>query len=407
MKTLDVAEIRKDFPILQQQVYKRPLVYFDNAATTQRPVQVTQTIVDYNNTYNSNIHRGVHYLSQRATQLFEETRMAVRDFINAQNSCEIIFTRGTTESINLVASSFGKAFVNQGDEIIVSEMEHHSNIVPWQLMCEERGAVLKVIPFSEEGLLDLDAFRRLLSPRTRLVAVAHASNALGSINDLKTIIEQAHQQGAAVLVDGAQAISHLKVDVQALDCDFYCFSGHKMYAPMGIGVMFGKQKWLEQMPPYQGGGEMIKTVTFAKTTYNELPFKFEAGTPNVGDALALRTAIDYMQRIGLEAIAEHEQALLRLATRELTQLGWVRIIGQAANKTALISFLIDGVHPYDAGVIIDQLGVAVRTGHHCAQPVMDHYNIPGTIRASFAIYNTEEEVYRLIEAVKQAQKMLH
>lgn len=407
MKTLDVAEIRKDFPILQQQVYKRPLVYFDNAATTQRPVQVTQTIVDYNNTYNSNIHRGVHYLSQRATQLFEETRMAVRDFINAQNSCEIIFTRGTTESINLVASSFGKAFVNQGDEIIVSEMEHHSNIVPWQLMCEERGAVLKVIPFSEEGLLDLDAFRRLLSPRTRLVAVAHASNALGTINDLKTIIEQAHQQGAAVLVDGAQAISHLKVDVQALDCDFYCFSGHKMYAPMGIGVMFGKQKWLEQMPPYQGGGEMIKTVTFAKTTYNELPFKFEAGTPNVGDALALRTAIDYMQRLGLEAIAEHEQALLRLATRELTQLGWVRIIGQAANKTALISFLIDGVHPYDAGVIIDQLGVAVRTGHHCAQPVMDHYNIPGTIRASFAIYNTEEEVYRLIEAVKQAQKMLH
>lgn len=407
MKTLDVAEIRKDFPILQQQVYKRPLVYFDNAATTQRPVQVTQTIVDYNNTYNSNIHRGVHYLSQRATQLFEETRMAVRDFINAQNSCEIIFTRGTTESINLVASSFGKAFVNQGDEIIVSEMEHHSNIVPWQLMCEERGAVLKVIPFNEEGLLDLDAFRRLLSPRTRLVAVAHASNALGTINDLKTIIEQAHQQGASVLVDGAQAISHLKVDVQALDCDFYCFSGHKMYAPMGIGVMYGKQKWLEQMPPYQGGGEMIKTVTFAKTTYNELPFKFEAGTPNVGDALALRTAIDYMQRLGLEAIAEHEQALLRLATRELTQLGWVRIIGQAANKTALISFLIDGVHPYDAGVIIDQLGVAVRTGHHCAQPVMDHYNIPGTIRASFAIYNTEEEVYRLIEAVKQAQKMLH
>ena len=407
MKTLDVAEIRKDFPILQQQVYKRPLVYFDNAATTQRPVQVTQTIVDYNNTYNSNIHRGVHYLSQRATQLFEETRMAVRDFINAQNSCEIIFTRGTTESINLVASSFGKAFVKQGDEIIVSEMEHHSNIVPWQLMCEERGAVLKVIPFNEEGLLDLEAFRRLLSPRTRLVAVAHASNALGTINDLKTIIEQAHQQGAAVLVDGAQAISHLKVDVQALDCDFYCFSGHKMYAPMGIGVMYGKQKWLEQMPPYQGGGEMIKTVTFAKTTYNELPFKFEAGTPNVGDALALRTAIDYMQRLGLEAIAEHEQALLRLATRELTQLGWVRIIGQAANKTALISFLIDGVHPYDAGVIIDQLGVAVRTGHHCAQPVMDHYNIPGTIRASFAIYNTEEEVYRLIEAVKQAQKMLH
>jgi len=402
---LDINKIRKDFPILQQQVYGKPLAYFDNAATTQKPQCVIDAIVKYYTEENSNIHRGVHFLSQKATLAFENARETVQKFINAQHAHEIIFTRGTTESINLVASSFGKKFIGKGDEVIISAMEHHSNIVPWQMICEEKQAVLKVIPFHKNGELDIDAFEKLLSEKTKIIAITHVSNALGTINPIKEIIKKAHERNIPVLIDGAQGIAHSKVDVQDLDCDFYCFSGHKVYAPMGVGVLYGKEKWLNAMPPYQGGGEMIETVTFDKTTYNELPFKFEAGTPNVGDVLGLAVALQYVEAIGIDNIAMYENELLEYATNELSKIGGIQIIGTATHKASVLSFLIDNIHPYDAGTIIDRFGVAVRTGHHCAQPVMDILEIPGTIRASFAFYNTKEEIDVLITAVKKVKEM--
>lgn len=397
---------REDFPILDQQIYNRPLVYLDNAATTQKPKCVIEALSDYYLTLNSNIHRGVHYLSQQATEAFEAARRRVQSFINALHSEEVVFARGATEAINLVASSFGRRFLTEGDEVLISEMEHHSNIVPWQLICEEKKAHLRVIPFDENGVLDMAAYERLLTDKTRIVAVTHVSNTLGTVNPIGEIVNIAHQRNIPVMVDGAQAVSHLKVDVQQLDCDFYCFSGHKMYAPMGIGVMYGKKRWLEEMPPYQGGGEMIKQVTFEKTTYNELPFKFEAGTPAVGDVIGLHRAIDYIEQVGMQNIADYEHELLQLATRQLLQIPGLHIVGNAPTKSAIVSFILDGIHPYDAGMIIDKLGVAVRTGHHCTQPIMDKLHIPGTIRASFALYNTPEEVEALCEAVRKAQSML-
>ena len=402
---LDSNKIRADFPILQQKVHGKPLVYFDNAATNQKPQCVIDTIANYYSNENSNIHRGVHSLSQKATLAFENARETVKNFINANSSSEIIFTRGTTESINLVAQSFGKKFINQGDEVIISAMEHHSNIVPWQMICEEKGAILKVIPFFENGELNMKAFEDLLSEKTKIIAVTHVSNALGTINPIKEIITKAHEYNIPVLIDGAQGIAHSPVDVQDLDCDFYCFSGHKIYAPMGIGVLYGKAKWLDAMPPYHGGGEMIKVVTFEKTTYNDLPFKFEAGTPNVGDALALETALNYVSELGIENISKYEDDLLQYATNEVSKIDGIRIYGTAKHKSAVLSFLIGNIHPFDAGTIIDHFGVAVRTGHHCAQPLMDIYKIQGTIRASFAFYNTKAEIDVLITAVKKVKEM--
>ncbi len=403
---MNINEIRKQFQILNTEVYGKPLVYFDNAATTQKPDCVIDTLSDYYRTLNSNIHRGVHYLSATATEAYEQTREKVRSFVNAGKKHEIVFTRGTTESINLVASSFGKAFLRPGDEVVISGMEHHSNIVPWQLACEQYGASLRVIPFSDQGVLDLETFRTLVNAKTRIVAVNHVSNTLGTINPIKEIIDYAHSQGVPVLIDGAQGISHIKVDVQALDCDFYCFSGHKMYAPMGVGILYGKEEWLEKLPPYQGGGEMIRDVSFERTTYNDLPFKFEAGTPSVGDALALKTAIEFMQGIGVEEIAEYETGLLNYATERLLSCEGIRIIGRAPAKTSVISFLIGDSHPYDVGTLLDKLGIAVRTGHHCTQPIMDRYGIPGTVRASFAVYNTKEEIDAFVAAVQRIAPML-
>jgi len=397
---------REDFKILDQKIYGRPLAYLDNAATTQKPQVVIDTLKAYYETINSNIHRGVHYLSQRATDEFEAAREAVRRFINARHAYEIVFTRGATDSMNLVAASFGRTFLHEGDEIIVSEMEHHANIVPWQFLCEDRGCVLKVLPFNEMGELCVEQLDQLITPKTKMVAVTHVSNSLGTVNPVKEIVEIAHKKGVPVLLDGAQAVSHCKVDVQALDCDFYCFSGHKMYAPMGIGVMYGKEEWLNKMKPYQGGGEMIKQVTFAKTTYNDLPFKFEAGTPSVGDAMGLKTAIEYMENIGIENIAAYEKELLDYAEERLSSIEGLRIYGQAAQKAAIVSFNIDKIHPSDIGAIIDKLGVAVRTGHHCTQPIMDHFRIPGTVRASFALYNDKKEIDDLYEAVYRAKNML-
>lgn len=397
---------REDFKILEQSINKRPLVYLDNAATTQKPECVINAISEYYRTINSNIHRGVHHLSQLATTRFEEARESVRRYINAEHCHEVIFTRGATESINLIANSFCRAFLQAGDEVIVSEMEHHANIVPWQIACEIAGARLKVLPFDDNGVLMLEKLEELITPKTKIISVAHISNSLGTINPIAEIIRTAHAHQIPVMIDGAQAVSHEKVDVQQLDCDFYCFSGHKMYAPMGIGVVYGKEKWLNAMPPYQGGGEMIQQVTFEKTTYNELPFKFEAGTPAVSDVIGLQTAIQYIEEIGVENILQHEQKLLQYTTQQLSTIEGIRIYGTAPQKAAIISFNLEKIHPYDAGVIIDHMGVAVRTGHHCTQPVMQHFQIPGTIRASFALYNTEEEVDRLIEAVKRAQMML-
>ena len=397
---------RGDFKILDQKIYGRPLVYLDNAATTQKPQVVIDTLKAYYETINSNIHRGVHYLSQRATDEFEAAREAVRRFINARHAYEIIFTRGATDSMNLVAASFGRTFLHEGDEIVVSEMEHHANIVPWQFLCEDRGCVLKVLHFNEKGELCLEQLDQLITPKTKIVAVTHVSNSLGTVNPVKPIVEIAHKKGVPVLLDGAQAVSHCKVDVQALDCEFYCFSGHKMYAPMGIGVMYGKEEWLNKMQPYQGGGEMIKQVTFAKTTYNDLPFKFEAGTPSVGDAMGLKAAVEYMENIGIENIAAYEKELLDYAEERLSSIEGLRIYGQAAQKAAIVSFNIDKIHPSDIGAIIDKLGVAVRTGHHCTQPIMDHFGIPGTVRASFALYNDKKEIDDLYEAVYRAKNML-
>ena len=395
-------DIRSQFPILDQRVHGRPLVYLDNAATTQKPLRVINALDSYYRALNSNIHRGAHYLATEATERYEVVRRQVQAFIHARHHHEIVFTRGTTESINLVASSFSRRFFTGSDEVIVSGMEHHSNIVPWQLA----GASLRPIPFSDEGILDLDAFENLFSPKTRIVAVNHVSNTLGTVNPVADIIRIAHNHGVPVLVDGAQAISHLAVDVQALDCDFYCFSGHKMYGPMGVGVMYGREELLNEMPPYQGGGEMIENVTFENTTYNALPFKFEAGTPSVGDVIGLGEAIAFMQEVGVGNIASHEDHLLRYATSLLSQLPGIRFFGTAPKKTSVISFLLGDAHPYDVGTLIDQLGVAVRTGHHCTQPIMDRYGIPGTVRASFAVYNNTEEVDMLVDALKRIMPML-
>ena len=395
-----------DFPILDTQVYNHRLVYLDNAATTQKPRAVIETLTNYYLTLNSNIHRGAHYLAAQATERYEGVRRQVQAFINARSSNEIVFTRGTTESINLVASSFGRGFLKAGDEVIVSGMEHHSNIVPWQLACELAGASLRVIPFSDEGVLDLDAYRALFTARTRIVACTHVSNTLGTINPVREIVDIAHSHGVPVLIDGAQAVAHMKVDVQQIGCDFYCFSGHKMYAPMGVGVMYGREELLSQLPPYQGGGEMIKDVTFERTTYNELPFRFEAGTPSVGDVLGLGAAIDFMQEQGVEHIAHHEDELLHYATERLLTIPDMRLFGTAPHKAGVISFLIGEAHPYDVGTLLDKLGVAVRTGHHCTQPIMDRYGIPGTVRASFACYTTHDDVDALVAALNRIAPML-
>lgn len=402
----DVENIRKDFPILQTTVNGKPLVYLDNGATAQKPSAVTNAIVEYYNGYNANIHRGVHHLSQVATDAHEHAREKIRAFINAAKAHEIIFTRGTTESINLVASSYGKAFINAGDEVIITAMEHHSNIVPWQMLCEERGAVLRVVPMNAAGELDMQAFEALLSNKTKLVAVTHVSNTLGTVNPIKEIVAKAHAVGAVVSVDGAQSAQHMAVDVQDLDADFYCFSGHKLFGPSGIGVLYGKEDLLNAMPPYQGGGSMIKQVTLEKTTYNELPFKFEAGTPAIEAAIGLGVAIDYVNAIGIDNIAAYEHELYAYAIEQLSAIEGLRFIGTAKERVSVASFLVGNIHPYDMGVILDKLGIAVRTGHHCCQPIMDIFAIPGTVRASFAFYNTKAEVDALVAGVEKAKMML-
>lgn len=400
---IDPEKIRADFPILGRKVHNKPLVYFDNAATTQKPRVVIDALVNYYTGLNSNVHRGVHYLSQQATVAFEEVRQKIQLFINARFCHEIIYTRGCTESINLVAASWGRANIGPGDEILISGMEHHSNIVPWQMLCEEKGAALKVCPLHPDGSLDMQAYSAMLGEKTRMVAITHISNTLGTVNPVKEITRLAHEKGITVLIDGAQALSHMKVDVQDIGCDFYAFSAHKVYGPMGIGGLYGREEVLNAMPPYQGGGEMIKNVTFEKTIYNELPFKFEAGTPNVGDVIGFGAAIDYISGIGLDQIGAWEHELLAYATEKLSADPLVRIIGTAPGKASLISFLIDGIHPYDAGTIIDHMGIAVRTGTHCTQPLMDSLGISGTIRASFAFYNTKQEIDRLMEAIDKVK----
>lgn len=402
---LDVGTIRKDFPILHTQVNGHPLVYFDNAATSQKPLVVINAIEEYYKATNSNVHRGLHYLSNKATNEFEESRKIIAAHINASHD-EIIYTRGTTESINLVAFSFGEAFVKSGDEIIISYMEHHSNIVPWQMLCERKGASLKVIPITESGELKLDEYKKLLSSKTKLVAVTHVSNTLGTINPVEEIIEAAHAKNIPVLLDGAQAVPHLKIDVKKLDVDFYCFSGHKVFGPTGIGILYGKTKWLNQMPPYQGGGEMIKEVTFEKTTYNDPPLRFEAGTPNIEASIVLSKAINYINGIRLDSIAKYEHELLQYGTEKLQQINGVRLIGTAVHKSSVISFVVDGTHPSDIGILLDKQGVAVRTGHHCTQPLVAFYKTPGTVRASFAFYNTFEEIDIFVKALKKAIGML-
>lgn len=402
----DIEEIRKDFPILHQKVNNRPLVYLDNGATTQKPQTVIDTITDYYTRINSNVHRGVHHLSQVATDAVEETRKKVRSFINAEHEHEVIFTKGTTDSINLLTYSFGKAFVHEGDEVLISQMEHHSNIVPWQLLCEEKKATLKIIPMTEKGELDMGAFDGLLSDKTKIVSVTYVSNALGTINPVEEIIQKAHERDVPVFLDVAQAIQHIPIDVQALDVDFMGFSGHKMYGPTGIGVLYGKEKWLNRMPPYQGGGDMIKEVKLEKSTFNDLPFKFEAGTPHIAGEAALGAAIDYLEALGLEKIQKYEDDLLSYATESLLKIEGLKIYGTSPKKSSAISFLIEGLHPYDVGVILDKLGIAVRTGHHCAQPIMDFYGIPGTIRATFSFYNTHEEVDALVAGIEKAISML-
>lgn len=401
---LDITKIRADFPILNREVHGKPLVYFDNGATSQTPQVVIDTIVDYYTTYNANIHRGVHTLSQEATDKYEEARLKVQKHFNAKKAYEIILTAGTTHSINIVASGFA-ALLKEGDEVIVSALEHHSNIVPWQMLCEKTGAVLKVIPMDEQGALRMDVFHELLNPKTKLVFCNHVSNALGTINPIEELIHAAHKFGAYVLIDGAQACPHIKPDVQALDVDFYVASAHKMCGPTGVGMLYGKEELLSMLPPYQGGGEMIETVTFEKTTYAGLPHKFEAGTPNICGGIAFGAAIDYMNEVGFEGIAAQETALLNYGTKALEEIDGLTIYG-TSHKTSVISFNIEGIHPYDIGAILDKLGVAVRTGHHCAQPIMDFFGIPGTVRASFSFYNTTEEIDVLVAAVKKAKMML-
>ena len=404
-KAFDVAKVRADFPILKREVNQQPLVYFDNAATSQTPQAVIDVIVDYYSNYNANIHRGVHALSQEATDAYEVARQKVQEHFNAAKAHEIILTSGTTHSINIIASGYA-SLLKAGDELLVSAMEHHSNIVPWQMLCEKTGAVLKVIPMTQAGTLDMRAFEALLSDKTQLVFVNHVSNALGTVNPIATIIDQAHAVGAKVLIDGAQAAPHIKADVQALDVDYYVTSAHKLCGPTGVGMLYGKEDLLNSLPPYQGGGEMIAEVRFEKTTYADLPHKFEAGTPNIAGGIAFGAALDYMNAIGFETIAAYEQELLDYATTALKAVKWIQIYGEAPEKTAVLSFNVKGIHPYDVGSILDKFGIAVRTGHHCAQPIMDYYQIPGTIRASFSFYNTKEEIDRMLEALKRALLML-
>lgn len=398
---LDIESIRKQFPILHQQVNGRDLVYLDNAATSQKPLVVIDALIDYYKSYNANIHRGIHTLAEKATKAYEETRHTAQRFINAKSEQEIIFTRGVTEGINLVASSYGRAFINEGDEIIISGLEHHSNIVPWQLVCEEKKATLQVIPVSPEGELDLDVFKKILSGKTKMVAINHASNSLGTINPVKDVIKMAHAVGAVVLIDGAQAGAHLEIDVQDMDCDFYCLSAHKMYGPTGTGILYGKKDILEKMPPYHGGGEMIKEVTFEKTTYNDLPYKFEAGTPNIADVVAYKYAFDFINELGKENIAAHEHELLTYATERVSKLKSVKLVGTAKNKVGVLAFTVDGIHHFDIGQMLDARGIAVRTGHHCTQPLMTRFGIEGTVRASFAVYNTKKEVDQLVEGLER------
>lgn len=404
-ETPDFARLRADFPILQQQVHNKPLAYLDNAATTQKPAEVIEAESRYYREYNSNTHRGVHTLADRATEAYEGAREKVRGFINAAHVNEIVFVRGTTEAINLVAHCFGRAFLREGDEVIVSEMEHHSNIVPWQLACEQHGAVLKVVPIDDAGEFEFEHYDKLFTHRTRLVAVTHVSNSLGTVTPAKRIVERAHAAGVPVLLDGAQAVAHGRVDVQDLDCDFYAFSGHKIFAPTGIGVLYGKAEWLERLPPYQGGGHMIRTVTFEKTEYAPSPQKYEAGTAHIAGAIGLGVALDYVSRIGLEPIAAHERELLGYATRRVQEIEGLRVIGTAKEKAGILSFVLDGVHPHDIATILDHHGVAVRAGHHCAMPVMQHYKVPATARASFALYNNHADADALFAAILAAKEL--
>ena len=406
MNEQQINDIRKDFPILSEKIYKKDLIYFDNGATTQKPRAVVEKIEEGYYHTNANIHRGVHYLSQKATEAHEAARETVAEFLGTDKKEEIIFTRGTTEAINLIAFSYGEAFCSEGDEIIVSVMEHHSNIVPWQMLCERKKMTLRVIPANEAGELDMDAYKNMLCERTKLVSVTHVSNVLGTINPVKEIIALAHANNTPVLIDGAQAVPHIAVNVKELDADFYVFSGHKIYAPTGIGTLYGKEKWLNAIPPYQGGGEMIATVSFEKTTYNELPFKFEAGTPDYIGSTALAEALKYVSNIGIDNIAAYEHELLMYATEKLREIVGMRIIGNAQNKSSVISFLVNDIHPYDIGMLLDKLGIAVRTGHHCAQPLIDSLGIPGTVRASFAFYNTKEEIDTFVAALKKVVAML-
>jgi cysteine desulfurase/selenocysteine lyase len=405
-KGLDIYAIRQQFPILSREVKGKPLIYFDNAATSQKPQAVIDALVNYYTNYNANVHRGIHTLAEEATQAMEKSRDAAREYINAESREQIIFTRGTTEGINLVAYSWGRQNIKAGDEIIISSLEHHSNIVPWQILCEEKGASLKVIPITSKGELLIHEYKNLLSPKTKLVAVNHASNALGTINPVKEIVEAAHGVGAVVLIDGAQSAVHLDIDVQDMDCDFFVLSSHKMYGPTGVGVLYGKEKLLEAMPPFQGGGEMIKEVTFEKTTYNDLPYKFEAGTPNIADVIAFKAAVEFLNQLGKANIRKHEEELLKYATKKLKEIPGVRIVGEADEKLSVISFVVEGLHPQDIGILLDNRGIAVRTGHHCTQPLMNCFGISGTVRASFAVYNTKEEVDELVIGLQKAIKML-
>ena len=401
----DVNRVREDFPILSREIYGRPLVYLDNGATTQKPRQVVEAMVDEYYNVNANVHRGVHFLSQQATDLHEASRETVRRFINARSTSEILFTRGTTESINLLAFSFGEAMVKEGDEVVVSAMEHHSNIVPWQMMCERKGAQLRVIPMTDEGELQLEVLEELLHERTRIVCCTQVSNVLGTVNPVKEVVRRAHERNIPVLIDGAQSVPHMKVDVQDLDCDFFAFSGHKVYGPTGVGVLYGKEEWLEKLPPYQGGGEMIKNVSFEKTTYNELPYKFEAGTPDYVATHALATALDYVSGLGMENIEAHEQELTRYALERMQQIEGMHIFGGAKERDAVISFQVGDIHHLDMGTLLDRLGIAVRTGHHCAEPLMRRLGIEGTVRASFGLYNTKAEVDALVEGIERIRRM--
>ncbi len=404
--SLDIEKVRADFPLLQTEMRGKPIVFLDSAASSQKPQIVIDAISKYYNSQHANVHRGVYELSQNATDAFELGRERVRSFLNAESTDEVIFTRGCTESINLVASCYGRKFLSEGDEVIISAMEHHSNIVPWQMICQEKGATLKVVPLNEKGEIIMEEYKKLLSDKTKIVSIVHISNSLGTINPVKEIIDLAHEKDIPVLIDGAQATLHSKVDVRDLDVDFYTFSSHKVYGPTGIGVLYGKRKWLDAMPPYQGGGEMIKTVSFENTTYNELPFKFEAGTPDISGAIGLGIALEYVKDLGFDAIAAHESEILTYATEKLLAIDGLKIIGTAAKKASVISFLIEDTHPYDVGTLLDKMGIAVRTGHHCTQPLMDFYQIPGTVRASFAVYSSKDDVDKLVAGVERVANML-